>query len=300
MLPDFLIAGAPKAGTTWLYKQLTRSPRVFLPDNKEPRYFAIDEGEIPDFVGPAVEPFFAGTISSYDDYVRLFEGASASQKIGEASTDYLFRSATVAKHLSTTYPSMRVVVILRDPADRAYSNWLQMVRDGHEDLSFRDALEAERDRVELNWVWWFYYLQRGFYAKQLKPFFEHLPSEQLLILTYDQLQHDPFGLVKEVCRFLDLPVPSPTTDFRVRVNESGVPRSQVHSAFHRALATWPSPKVRRLLPRTVRSFARKGVDSMALARPAMSAEDKRFLRGVYRPDIEELERLTGLDLAAWK
>ena len=198
-LPDFLILGAQKAGTTAVYAYLRWHPRITGPSWKEVSYFD----------------------RHYRRGVRWYRGhfpiRSRGRLVGEASPGYLFHPLAPAR-VRETVPDAKLVVLLRDPVDRALSHYHHEVGLGREPLSFEDALaaEAERTRGEeerlvtdpayFSRAWWDYaYVARGRYADQLERWFAVFPREQLLVLASEELAADPPGVYRRVLEFLGAP-----------------------------------------------------------------------------------------------
>lgn len=296
MRPDFLIVGAPKAGTTWLYRNLAANPRIFLTANKEPRYYSVEEGEAVACRGPGDDGWIAEFVRGRGEYEALYAAAAADQVRGEASSDYLYRSAVAARRIREEAPGARIVVLLRDPVDRAYSNWLHLVRDGHESLSFAAALAAEPERIESGWAWWWHYAERGYYSRQLQPFLEHFPPEQLLLLTYDELRGDPRGVLARASTFLGVEAVVDGAVGESR-NASLIPRSPLHRAARRLLR--PSRAARVVLPRRLRDGIRRRLNRATLHRPQIAPEDYRRLQRRYAADLGRLRAETGLDVSGW-
>jgi hypothetical protein len=296
MRPTFVIAGAPRAGTTWLYSNLSKHPNVFLTANKEPRYYSVNETDQLSFTGPGDDRWLSHLVQDRDSYEALYSEAKAGQLRGEASSDYLYRSEIAAARIHRDVPSARIVFILRNPARRAYSNWLQHVQYSRESLSFCDALDAEEERVGLGWAWWWHYTKRGFYSEQLEPFLNTFPSDQVLIVLHDELKRNPQGLLEKVCMFLDI---DPVVDNQTakRKNHSLVARSPAHRTVRRLLrpaATVP----RHVLPRTMEAKMRQWYHRKTLG-PSMSDTDYQRLRRTFSRDTERLAGMTGLDLSGW-
>lgn len=299
MPPSFVIAGAPRAGTTWLYRNLDRHPGVFLTANKEPRHYAVRETEHLSFNGPGDERWLSHLVQDRAEYETLFAGATVGQLRGEASSDYLYRSPTAAARLREEAPTARLIFILRDPARRAYSNWLQHVQHGREPLAFADALDAEEERIEQGWAWWWHYKRRGFYAEQLEPFLDAFPRDQLLIVLHDELQSDPRGLLEKVCAFLEID-PAPAADqehVEERQNRSLVPRTRAHG-LARTLLKPATAAAARVLPEETEKRLRQWFQRRTLG-PTMSDADYRRLSDAHSADVKRLSGMTGLDLTAW-
>ena len=197
--PTFIIGGAPRSGTTWLYELLDRHPDIFLakPVRPEPKFFLVDE-------------LYARGIQNYVD--SWFRGSGAYRAAGEKTTNYL-ESATAAARIHAHLPGVQLVFILRDPARRAYSNWAWSRMNGmeHEDFETALALEDERERhVEprLRYARPHAYFSRGLYASMLRPYYELFPAKQVLCLKFESIIREPCRLAARLHTFLDV-VPRP-------------------------------------------------------------------------------------------
>ena len=198
-IPNFLIIGAAKAGTTSLYDYLNQHPQIYMSPIKEPRFFAL-EGEKLDFRGPA-QGINQTSVTTWEQYCQLFQEATTEKAIGEASTIYL--SNPKAPHRIKHYlPEVKLIAILRDPAERAFSSYVHLVRDGYENLSFTEAVEAEPTRIKENWQPLWYYKERGFYYEQLQKYFAIFKPEQIKIYLYEDLAVDSTAVIQDLSRFL--------------------------------------------------------------------------------------------------
>ena len=199
-LPEFIIGGAPRAGTTWLYELLDRHPAVYMarPLKPEPKFFLVDA-------------LYEQGLASYS--ARWFADAPSNRIAGEKSTDYL-ESRIAAERIARDLPSVKLVFILREPADRAFSNfaWSRMNGIETEDFATALRLEAERERtLPDRWKFArpFSYFSRGLYADLLVEYVNRFSREQLLVLKFEEIEHDPRGLAARLHRFLGVaPRPS--------------------------------------------------------------------------------------------
>ena len=170
-MPNFLIIGAAKSGTSSLYAYSKQHPEIYMSSLKEPRFFAF-EGEKVDFCGPGSDVFNQETITNLEAYRALFNRVSDEKAIGEASPAYL----CVPKAAECIYhyiPDVKLIVILRQPAERAYSSFLHTVRAGVEvNTDFTHALQEEEKRILNNWGFIWRHKTLGFYYPQLKPYFD--------------------------------------------------------------------------------------------------------------------------------
>lgn len=192
-LPDFIIGGAPRSGTTWLYELLDRHPQIYMakPVKPEPKFFLVDH-------------LYAKGLAFYSD--TWFAAAPADRKAGEKSTDYL-ESAAAAERIARDLPNVQLIFILREPADRAYSNYLWSRMNGieTETLEAALALEDERERtLPERWKFSrpFSYFSRGLYAELLQPYFDRFPRQQILVVKFEDVIAAPQALATRLHRFL--------------------------------------------------------------------------------------------------
>lgn len=296
MPPNFIIAGAPRSGTTWLCQNLTPNPRIFLTANKEPRFYSVEEGDSLSFTGTGDDAWLGHFVRDRREYEALFAEAEPNQLTGEASSDYLYRSEVAARRIRAEAPDARLIFMLRKPSERAVSNWACQSSHGRETLSFADALAAEPHRIESGWAWWWHYTAQGYYARRLEPFFDLFPRDQILILLYDELQRDGPGLLERVSNFLEVETVVPK-EVRHRANRSSVARSGAHGAVRRLVKN--RSLARALLPTPVRAQLGRAVDRVTLEEPQPDEGDVAALNELYAADVRRLQDATGLDFSAW-
>ncbi len=218
-IPDFLIVGHPKCGTTALYEMLRAHPEIFMPELKETRFFAPELH--PGTRGDGLHP---GTL---EEYLALFAPAAPGQRAGEASPSYL-RSEHAAARIAEVAPQARVIAILREPASFVRSLHLELLRDHVEtekDLRRALALEPER-RLEIERRPGLVYSRYVHYVEQLRRYEAVFPREQMLVLIYDDFLADNEGTVRRVLRFLDVdehtPIARSEANPTVRVRSPGL------------------------------------------------------------------------------
>lgn len=193
MVPTFIIAGAPRSGTTWLYELLDRHPDIYMakPVRPEPKFFLVDE-------------LYARGIQYYVD--TWFADAGRYAASGEKSTNYL-ENAVVAERIHRHLPSVKLIFILREPAHRAYSNWLWSRMNGMESEDFERALDKEEERERglapaLRYARPHAYFSRGLYALMLQPYFACFPREQILCVKFDDIIRKPGDLAARLHGFV--------------------------------------------------------------------------------------------------
>lgn len=283
MLPQFLVIGAYKSGSTAIQEVLQAHPQVFLPA-KGPSFFAFDDA-------PAIDrPLPPGTVRDWAAYEALFAQASSDRVRGEVSPEYLANPWSCGR-IRARVPEVKLVAILRNPVERAFSDYLMYVRDGEEKEDFAGALAAQVERRRAGSPTG-YYLETGFYGRQLRPYFETFPREQIQIHLFDDFAADPDAVLAPLFAFLGVDPALGETPERA-VNVSGVPRNALVGVAVRG-----GRRVAPLLPETVRRRAKTAL-VRGLDRPALDADVRRRLVEVYREDVAELERLLGRPLGPW-
>jgi hypothetical protein len=194
-LPNFLILGAQKTGTTALYAYLRWHPEITGPSFKE-------------------VSFFDRHYAHGERWYRAHFPAGRRPLVGEASPGYLLHPLA-PERVARMLPEARLVAILRNPVDRAFSHYQHEVSLGREPLSFEEAIAQEEERMRgefermladesyFSHAWWNYtYVARGLYAEQLERWFATFRGEQLLVLLTDELAQDPAGTYGRVLEFL--------------------------------------------------------------------------------------------------
>jgi len=198
-LPNFFLAGAPKAGTTSLTRYLGQHPEIFVSAIKEPHFFA-SEIRAARFAA-AEHRTAAGIISERGAYEALFRDAGSAKAVGDASVCYLW-SATAAANIAATIPQARILLVLRDPADRAFSQYVQGVAKKYIHCDLRDHISASLKETDGLFRITYPFLQLGEYASQIRRFQQHFPAAQIHIRLYEDFQRDPHVFLHEVFEFL--------------------------------------------------------------------------------------------------
>lgn len=294
-MPNFLIIGAMKAGTTALYSYLEQHPEVYMSPVKEPNFFSF-EGERLDFRAPQDQEGINRTsVTDIEDYRALFRGARGKVAIGEASHWYLYHPRA-PERIKRHIPHAKLIAILRNPVDRAYSQFLHFVRDGQEPLTdFAQALREEESRVRDHWAFG-RYASRGFYYPQIRRYYDLFDRGQIKVYLYEDLRTDALALLQDVFRFLEVD-PAFVPALSVEPNVSGIPRNRIlHTMLTRSRRT--KDVLRRHLPARMLRYANE-IKNRNLIKPQLSPELRHQLTEMYREDILKLENLVGRDLSGW-
>jgi hypothetical protein len=297
LTPQFLIIGAARSGTTALYQYLAEHPGLFLTDPKEPHYFAL-AGTTPAFTGPGDRQTINRlAVTDRDAYRDLYRTARPDQLRGEASVSTLYHPAAIPR-VRDEAPDARLICVLRDPVDRAFSAYGFMRTRGWEPCeTFEEALSDEQRRIDAGWHHIWHYAAMSRYGEQVQRVLDAFPSEQLLVLRHEDLAADPDPVLRRVYGFLGVPPVEHTT--RPDPHRSGEPRSRFLGrvvSTHHPVKKLLSP----VLPAGLRRRLRRQIVRRNIVRTTYRDETRRALVQTFRPDLELLGRLTGLDVAAWR
>ena len=295
--PNLFLVGAQKSATSAMAGWLKGHPQAFMSFPKEPGYLAFGEGGY-DFPNAYGRPGSAAqyVVRSESEYLDLFAEAQPEHKvIGEASTWY-FAEPGMARRLDEFSPGCKVIVSLRDPAERAYSAWCHARgRDIDPCQTFAESLAAESERKQMEHL--LRYHEMGRYCWALKEYREVFDPDRFLVLFYQDIQADPLGEWRKICAFLDIDA-SHEPRFEQRYNTSGIPRLRFMNTIMRShrVKTW----ARRFLPHGLAVSVKNRVEQVNLQDfPPLSDADRAYLRDYYRDEVLELQQLTGRDLTEW-
>lgn len=294
-LPDFLIIGAAKSGTTALYDLLKQHPQVYLPFDKEPLFFSRDD-------------YFANGPQWYME--RYFKDSESFLVRGEATPHYLYWAEKVALRIAQTFGNHppKFIAIFRDPVQRAYSWYWNMVREGFEKLPFEAALEAEPRILKKRWdefesfgLMTFGYVRGGRYATQLESYLALFPRERFLFLLQEDLK--PAHLETTMHRvFTFLDVDTDVHVHEVTSNPAVMPRSRfVHTILHRGsrLKEW----FKRQLPYALRYRLKQALTETNMHSfdyPPLDPQTAKRLRKLFADEVQRLSTLIGRDLSHWQ
>jgi hypothetical protein len=274
-LPNFLLIGAQRAGTTLLHHILSTHPEVYVPGSrKEIHYF---------------DWYYERGLEWYQSYFPRESAAARYRAVGEATPDYL-ATPEVAGRIHAVLPDCRLIVILRNPVDRAYS-WYNYWRRNHsERIDFARFLEV--NPTALDW---------GLYHKHLKRYLDLFPHESLLVLLYEDFVRDPDPGLAQTARFLGLGRPFPESGdlLKRKINASDIPRFGQAFAAARHLG---SLLMRQDLNWPVRAAKRLGVPQWfghTAPPPPLDPSTRARLAAFYRDDIDQLSILLRRDLGIW-
>jgi len=278
--PNFFIVGAPKAGTTSLYEYLRTIPGIYMSPIKEPHYFSIESI-------PAKFPM--NPIRDKKKYISLFENATNEKIIGESSATYLF-DYKAAQLIHKVSPDAKILISLRDPVERAFSQYLMIKRGRQLETSFKNAIKSGLEHGiiggRINEITAKYY-------ESINRYLQLFGKKQVKIIIFEEWVKNPTNIIEEILEFLEL-------NYKIEESISGV-----HNRYY----TWRSsviqqlrtnrklrPIVQNVVPSSFRKYFRKKFLIKTTLKPEMRPEDRELLKKLYWEDVQKIEKFLGRKL----
>jgi hypothetical protein len=290
-LPDFLIAGAAKSGTTSLYHYLKQHPRIFMPDNKEPWFFSFAET-----YKNHTNAFNKkqNIVTEFDDYLHLFKNAKDSQISGEASTCYLYLYEETIKNIKKYHPNyakLKIVILLRNPIERTYSHYSNNLADGTFTMSFEEVIHKWKTKQLPEF---FNIIDYGFYYNQIKKY--KITFEQLRVYLFDDLKSNSTQIIEDLYDFLGIEKSFiPNTD--LKYNTSITKNKLLNSLIYKPNLT--KQTIKMFFPLQVRIWIKNNILENVLPKPRLNDAQRQILREIYKEDILKLQDLIQKDLSHW-
>ena len=295
--PNLFLVGAPKSGTTTLHHWLNRHSDVFMSENKEPRFFCGFPKEAAYL--PNRDGFVRNLVTDQADYAALFEPAGTEKWRGESSTDYLWVNEAPGSIFSANRgaESVKIIAVLRNPVERAFSEHSALIRDGLENLGFLDSLDAEGDRYSENWIPLFFHVRRGLYAEALQRYIKIFGKSSVGVFLFDDLVSSPTEFMNDVCDFLQISPVSENLD--TQFNRSGVPRSRLIQTIEKS-DNFLKSAIQTMTTRRFRTRIKLKVQRLNLKRLQISSLERETAYRLFENDILKTETIIGRDLSTWK
>jgi len=296
-MPNFLIIGAAKAGTTSLYYYINQHPEIYMSPLKEPHFFGF-EGETLAFrrTGNIPDPLNQIAVTDLKSYENLFQGVTTEKAIGEASPSYL-HTPKAADRIKFYIPQVKMIAILRHPVERAFSAFTGQYLNGVETkqpylTDFGEALKNEDVYIRENWTPIYFYKKLGFYYEQLSYYYKLFPKDQIHICLNDDLQKDAQQTIANIFKYLEVdPAFIPNTS--ERAGASGIPKSGFIYRFIK------NPQIKSILKPIVPKGWGYKVERSILDKPKIDPQIRQELLDLYREEILKLQDLIDRDLTRW-
>jgi hypothetical protein len=300
--PDALIIGAPKAGTSALHAALATHPQVYASPVKEPKYYLCTDAPPPAYCGPGDAHSQQEWVWRRRDYDALFAGAPTGTVRLESTPFYLY-ARSARQRIAEELPEAKLVVVVRDPIDRAYSNWTHLWADGLEPESdFVAAWRAEDRRIDAGWAPFWHYRRMGRYGEQLADLLDRVERERVLVVRYWQLVSRPVETLNRVASFLGIAQdrvsavpPDNSRGFVVPGLRTAVLGGVIRTGA-RAGAYAPPQVWRRASRPLVTALQHGGPEQ----RPRLSTEQRTALLDDCADDITTLEAVLGESFEDWR
>ncbi len=287
--PNFFIVGAMKAGTTFLFDILGQVEGIYMPDIKEPHYFA--SADIPESASRIV-------IRERSNYLSLFSKAIDAKAIGEASTNYLY-SITAPYLIHKTIPHAKIIILLRDPIERAYSQYLMNVMNkdlGIHRLSFYEAITTDYNRTEKGIGISVLYVEKGLYYEQVKRYIDVFGRDNVIIMFFEEFLKDWQDHLKKTLSFLKVESEIPTIT-KANQNAFYLPPSSFGKAV---VSSKKLNSIMKFVPESpIKTQLKNLVLGKSIPKPPVSSEAREFLRNVFQEDVNNLRKLLQRPLP-WK
>lgn len=284
-LPNFIMIGVAKAGTTSYFRYLDQHPQIYMCPIKGSNYFGYqdalewkwsDEGD-----PPLLRHF---QVTTFEDFENLFSGATGEIAIGEVSPQY-FRCPTAARRIQESIPDVKLVASIRNPADRAFSGFLMRTRRGEAVKSIPMELTPDSSHVK-----------EGFYYQRMKRFFDIFPRESIKVYIFEEFKKDPTKILKDLYNFLGVDTDfSPDTS--VKHNPGAVPKYRLLNRLFYNPSMVQTAK--RILPESFQAKAKQTRQLNLQTSPKLSQDLRAQLINLYKQDILELQELINMDLSIW-
>jgi len=336
MWPNFLIIGVQKSGTTSLYHYLNQHPQIGMSSMKEPHFFLAETLKKWQYYPGQKVRLWHNRVTSVQTYQKLFDPLGHQKAIGEASVWYLYRSRAAAK-IKHYLPEAKLIAILRDPAERCFSDYKQGLTFGYETRSdFYEAILADQERFQSDPSATFHYVPQGFYYQQLKSYLKLFDHQQIRVYFYEDLKKNPEWMLRDIFRFLEVDV-NFVPDISQKKNVSPVSynllepkhkfcrtlgaseliipenlslqrpfkrtKAQLsHFALYnklmrRLLALFGSERFRK--KRAIQLMEKAGLMELHPIKPILEPHVRQELVEIYREDISKLSELLQRDLSQW-
>jgi hypothetical protein len=298
ILPNFLVIGAAKSGTTALYRYLKQHPDIYMSPRKEPHFFSYNE-ITKNTEGP--DDYITKAITDFHEYQRLFTNVKNEIAIGEASPTYIYIPGTAEKILSII-PNTKIIAILRHPADRAFSAYMHLIRDGYENiLDFDKALDKEEERISKNWGPIWHYKKAGFYYEQLIRYYNCFENEQILVIIYDEFIKNSNHVMSTIFEFLQVSKGF-SPDMSFKPNVSGIPKYRTLQYLMYLLFEKNNlfkTLARKTLSEEKRWRFTSKLRNNNIRKKNIPIETRNKLVKLYTEDINKLQTLIKHDLSEW-
>ncbi len=284
-LPNFIMIGVAKAGTTSFFHYLDQHPQIYMCPIKATNFFGYEDARNWKWMEEGDPPLLRNfPVRTFEEYEASFAGASTEIAIGEVSPQY-FRCPTAAQRIHDSIPNVKLIVSLRNPADRAFSGFLMRTRRGDAVKGFYEELSPQSSHVK-----------EGFYYRRLKRYLDIFPKDRIKIYLFEEFRKEPARIVADLYEFLGVAT-NFVPDTSTRHNPAGIPKIRLLNQlfFHPTLINI----AKSVIPENIQGMAKRVQQQNWRAAPKLPAELRAELLNHYREDILKLQELVDHDLSVW-
>lgn len=291
VLPNFICPGAQKCGTTTLQRVLNQHPDIYLSPTKELRFF--------------VDGHYSSREGRYERFFREWSGQLV---VGDITPEYLFEKNAPKRIYDMLGPDVKFIIMLRNPADRAFSQYRMHERSGSEKRTFPAIVREEIEKLEKSPDDMRYpgYVARGLYARQIQRYREIFPADQIKIVVLEELIAQPDMYYRDILRFLGVDA-DVQLKYDLTSNADFIPSHKRLYAISLAMVSKTMRFLSRFMTEARRKKTRKALGKLIIGhgnyipvKQKIDPESKRILMDFYQKDIEALETLAGRDFDLWK
>ncbi|MCM8775690.1 MAG: sulfotransferase domain-containing protein [Candidatus Omnitrophica bacterium] len=296
-MPNFLIVGAAKAMTTSIWYHLKAHPEIYMSPRKELFFLS---GITPTSCSSVGSIYARDAVTTLEDYLKLFQNRTEEKVVGEATVAYLyFYKPTIQRILDILGRNVKILISLRNPVDRAYSNYNHHRSHCVEPLSFEQALLKGDERERKGWWWGFQYLKAGYYYDQVKAYLDTFGRKQVFIVFAEDFAVQPRHVLKNIFRFLEVDDTFCPQNLRKKYNHKLVPRIVPLHRF--VLSHYFKESLGRIrVSDQTRQFIKRCYRRINMAQPPpLPPETKKRLIRFFYDDILRLQDLIQTDLSHW-
>lgn len=302
-LPNFIVIGAPRAGTTALHYYLNQHPEIYMSSQKEPNFFAFEQGKLDlDYPGgeAGAKNVILHSTPTQDAYEYLFRSVTDEPAIGDVSPFYL-SSPGAPQRIQRFIPEVKLIAILRDPVERAYSHYTQSARAANQDPTdfVRVLQQEEADNI---WGYARFYIHQSDYFTYLSRYYQQFDPQQIKVYLYEDFQANPMAILQDIFQWLSVDRAF-LPNISLKYNTSGIAKNK-NLDFFLSRSNPLKPLLKKVLPPLIVSqlaeFQNRLQNRNLVDAPNLSSQDRRFLIETYfRSEILNLESLLQRDLSSW-
>ncbi len=298
---NLFIVGAAKSGTTSLYNYLSQHPDFFSPRVKEPNFYSDAESHNPAaYLIPKKGQFYHNKIINDPAiYFDLFKEVENQKIVADSSPSYLWDQKS-AERIYNDFPKAKIIILLRDPIQRAFSHFLMDLKDGNQsEENFKKALQNDAKTQPKVWGLSHLYTEIGYYYNQVKNYIDTFSSNQVKVILYKDFITNTEQNLKDICKFLNIDEKHiDLIDYKKIHNPYVVPKSKLS----KRILTYKNKLglLKVLVPKFVKEYLNNKMLFKQENKPKISTDDKTYLYTLFAKDIEQLEKLLQLDLTQWK